>query len=107
MAWFGVSGAGQRKDRSIATTLPRGIAISARNLTTWIRCVIGAGLATSSGMGTVLTQRFRCRGESWKSGSNGFRAETQWRYLHSVWSPLLTISSGAWIVLSTIQHKFF
>ena len=33
--------------------------------------------ATSFGMGTVLTRRFRCPGENWKSGSNGFRAETQ------------------------------
>ena len=28
-------------------------------------------------LGTVLTRRFRCPGENWKSGSNGFRAETQ------------------------------
>ena len=37
-------------------------------------------------MGTVLTRRFRCPGENWKSGSDGFRAETQWRSLHSEWS---------------------
>jgi len=57
-----------------------------------IGCDTGAGRATSSGMGTVLTRRFRCPGENWKSGSGGFRAETHWRPIHSEWSPLLTIS---------------
>ena len=36
MAWSGASGAGQRRDRLIATTRPKDIAISARNSTTWI-----------------------------------------------------------------------
>jgi hypothetical protein len=47
-----------------------------KDSTTLLCCDDGAGRVTSSGRGTDPTLWFRCPGENWKNGSDGFEVET-------------------------------